>query len=235
MHLARLLARATLTVALIAATPSFATDTLHTTGWLAPTPPDNFQLHRTGHAALTPGGVGGFTGTWNGASIFFWCFDLDQYFNFGHNYTEYVEETYTGPQLDEVARLFDVAYFDVIAAPNRDNSAAFQVALWNIEYDTDADVRSGTFYADHGSPLPPTGHPGAALDLANTWLGDLHKPGVSGAGWTITRLVSREHQDFIIGTYEPSKDVPEPATWALLLLATAVMAGARKVKTIRGM
>lgn len=234
IRLARPLAGFVLAVCLAASSIAFA-DTLHTTGWLAPTPPDNFQLHRTGHAALTPGGVGGFTGTWNGNPIFFWCFDLDQFFQFGHNYTEYTEETYAGPVLDDLARLFDVAYFDVITNPNRDNSAAFQLAVWNIEYDTDHDVHVGSFFADHGTPAPPAGHPADALNLATTWLSQLHDPGVSGAGWTITRLVSREHQDFIIGTYEPAKDVPEPATWALVLLAVAGVQQVRRTQRIRGM
>src|SRR5690349_11621523 len=74
--------------------------TLHTTGWMPvnanPQPPDTFTLHREApNPSHTQAGIntGGFAGTWNSASIFFWCFDLDHFFSFGQNYTDYVETT----------------------------------------------------------------------------------------------------------------------------------------------
>jgi hypothetical protein len=191
-------------------------DTLHTTGWIQP-PPDLFTLHRDGHSDIRPGGVGGFTGTWDGEEIFFWCFDLDQVFSFGQNYTDYTAAPLTGPQLDDVQRLFSIAYSQAITTPHL--SAAFQLALWNIEYDTDADAGAGVFHAYNGSA-------GSASDIAqaNIWLAALHDPGVSGAGWEITRLTSSQHQDFVIGVQTLRQRVPEPPVLALVL--TACLAGA---------
>jgi hypothetical protein len=202
-------------VLFLASAPLHA-DTLHTTGWIQP-PPDLFTLHRDGHTDIRPGGVGGFTGTWDGADIFFWCFDLDQVFSFGQNYTDYTAAPLTGPQLDEVQRLFSIAYTQAITSPHL--SAAFQLALWNIEYDSDASVSSGVFRAYNGSA-------GSAADItqANTRLADLQNPGVSGAGWEITRLTSSQHQDFVIGVQVLRQRVPEPPVIALVL--AACLAGA---------
>ena len=54
------------------------------------------MFHTTGYAAgsqqfgLSFGGspnAGGFTGTWNGNAMTFWCVELDQFFAFGQDYT----------------------------------------------------------------------------------------------------------------------------------------------------
>jgi hypothetical protein len=198
----------------VAVAPAWA-DTLHTTGWMAPSPPDNFTLHRDGSSDVRGGGVGGFTGTWNGAEIFFWCFDLDQFFHFGQNYTEYTESPYSGPDADELQRLFAVGFDDQLFH-DAHRSAALELARWNIEYDDDADVTTGAFRAFNG-----TLGSGAAAVQANAWLNEIRQPNASGAGWTITRLTSSRHQDFITGVQVPSRQVPEPSALALVLLALA--------------
>jgi hypothetical protein len=220
----RHLARAACTLFLVAA-PALATDILHTTGWMAPTPPDNFTLHRDGSADVRGGGVGGFTGTWNGEEIVFWCYDLDQFFNFNHNYSDYTRADYAGADADELRRLFAVAFDDSLFT-NQHRSAAFQLAVWNIEYDDDNDVTAGAFRAFNG-----TAGSAAAVTLANDWLNEIRQPGVSGAGWTLTRFTSRTNQDFIMGTQEPSQQVPEPPALALVLLAllAAVAMAMRRV------
>jgi hypothetical protein len=205
----------------LAAAPVHA-DTLHTTTWIAP-PPDVFTLHRDGKTDQPGIQVGGFKGTWNGVDILFWCFDLDQNFNFRTDYGDYTASTYASPQLDDIQRLFSIGFSQVFGAPHA--SAAFQLALWNIEYDGDADVASGSFRASGGSST--------AVTLANDLLGGLHDPGVSGAGWTITRFTSLRHQDFIMGVHEPSRDVPEPAAPALALVALAAAWGARSALSTR--
>jgi hypothetical protein len=209
----------------LAAAPALA-DTLHTTGWMAP-PPDNFTLHRDPNKDVRGGGVGGFTGTWNGEEIYFWCYDLDQYFNFGQNYTDYTAAVYTGPDEGELQRLFAVAFDNTLFLdPHR--SAAFQLAVWNIEYDSDNDVAAGAFRAFNG-----TANTAGAVTLANSWLEEIRKPGTSGAGWTITRFSSDRHQDFIMGIHEPSRLVPEPPALALVLLALmAAMAVAMRGRVV---
>jgi hypothetical protein len=208
-------------VLLLAAAPLHAT-TLHTDGFIK-TPADVFTLHRDGKTDIRPLGVGGFEGIWGGEDILFWCFDLDQVFNFNHNYTDYTASALTGPQLDDVQRLFSLGYAQAITDPHL--SAAFQLALWNIEYDTDLRVDSGFFRAYNGSA-------GSAGDVtqANAWLSELHD--ANGAAWTITRLSSTVHQDFVTGV-RTSRDVPEPPTAALvlaaLIMATALAGGRRMV------
>jgi hypothetical protein len=209
-------------VLLLAAAPLHAT-TLHTDGFIK-NPADVFTLHRDGITHdIRPLGVGGFEGTWGGEDILFWCFDLDQVFNFNHNYTDYSASPLTAPQLEDVQRLFSIGYAQAITDPHL--SAAFQLALWNIEYDTDLQVGTGSFRVYSGS----SGSAGAVTQ-ANTWLSELHD--ANGAGWTITRLTSTSHQDFVMGV-RTARDVPEPPTTALMLaaliMATALGAGRRRM------
>jgi hypothetical protein len=190
--------------ALCIAVPAHST-TLHTIGWLAP-PPDSFTVYRgTTHQGVP---AGGFTGTFGGQPIVFWCYDLDHFFSFGNNY-DYTAVPIVSLRLSQ---LFAEAYGSVAGNPH--NSAAFQLAVWNILYDSDSTVSSGFFHA--------TGN-ATAINQANTWLGGLKG---NGGGWAITYLHSNarpESQNFITAT-QTSLKVPEPPTWALLLLTLALVA-----------
>jgi len=215
--------------------------TLHTTGWMPvnanPQPPDTFTLHREApNPSHTQAGIntGGFAGTWNSASIFFWCFDLDHFFSFGQNYTDYVETTvaaYTGDATLEgqLRQLFEEAWPHV--QDTGDTSAAFQLAIWNLLYDSDLSVSThpAPFWADNGHA--------AAITQANTWLAGLS--GYTGAGWSIRVLQSTNgHQSFIVGDHTPRQDVPEPASLPLLVLALGalmLLQARRRIRSRGGM
>ena len=218
---------------------------LHTTGWMPvnanPQPPETFDLHRTG-PTINQNNIhtGGFAGTWDNGSgpgaIFFWCFDLDHFFQFGQSYTnDYVENTvvgYTGDApLDlQLRQLFQEAWPH--AQDNGDTSAAFQLAIWNLLYDGDTSVSThpAPFWADDAHPTTST-----AIAQANTWLTGLS--GYTGNGWSIRVLQStsqNRHQSFIIGDQLPTeRELPEPASLLLFGLALCALISIEARRRVR--
>jgi len=106
------------------------------------------------------------------------------------------------------------------------NSAAFQLALWEILYETgpvlNVDggdlVNRGVNYAKN--PNTPAG----VISQADTWLADLgsFSPDLGG----LTTYRSAEHQDQI--SYQP---VPEPSSWALIFVGLTTLAFMRPRQT----
>jgi hypothetical protein len=212
-------------------------NTLQTTGWMSvvtpPQPPETFSLHR-GATVQNNIQTGGFAGIWNTTeAIFFWCFDLDHFFNLGSTYTnDYVETTvaaYTGDAtLDlQLRQLFEEASPHV--RDNRDTSAAFQLAIWNLLYDNDLSVTTNpaSFWANNGSAT--------AIAQANTWLTGLS--GYTGNGWSIRVLQSTSHdpthQSFIVGDHPPRQDVPEPSPLLLFVLALGALMSIQARRRVR--
>jgi len=154
----------------------------------------------------------------------FFCFELGQTANGGPN-------LYTSSLLNdnELRKLYDIAYpnkaagdfwngaqtnFGVFA--NATSAAAFQVALWNIAFDTDLDLSDGSFEW--------TGAPSAVSTAAQALLDQV--AAYSGTGytnWTLYQFVSSRHQDYVSATYK----VPEPGSLALIGLSMVGLAVAR--------
>jgi hypothetical protein len=220
--IAKILKRATATCAVMGAVAMGATahaNTLDTTGWL------NGSVSMTVHqGSLTQGvSAGGFTGVWHSGTpdvatpITFWCYELTQYFNPGTSYPNYTASPLSGATL--IAELFQEAYG--AAASSRINSAAFQLAVWELEYDSGSlDVNTGAGFNATGG-----GADGIAARMqANTWLAGLGSAGT----WSITRLSNTVHQDFITGGDLPGacckRTVPEPPVLPLILVAMGAAA-----------
>lgn len=165
--------------------------------------------------AFNPVAAGGFAGTWDGDPLLFWCFELDETFGFGIPYTDYTSAPLAAsfPLLSmQVAELFQVAGGSSGATSSLLNSAAFQLALWEIRYET-----SGTFNLTGGT-FKASGDAAGALAIAqaNTWLNTL--PATST--YTITLLHSGPpgmHQDFVTDSRVPILLlVPEPSMLPLV-------------------
>ena len=199
-------------------------NTLDTTGWL------HGSLAETVHqGALTENvAAGGFTGVWHSGTtpdvltpITFWCFELAQYFSPGTSYTGYTASALVSPATTELAQLFEEAF--AFAGTSTVYSAAFQLAIWDIEYDSgNRNVNSGAgFYATGGSA-----DSALARTQANVWLA--HLDDYTGAGWAFTRLSNTRHQDFIVGNMPPAacctRELPEPPVLPLLMAAMGVLA-----------
>ena len=165
--------------------------------------------------------AGGFSTILNGGPSFeSYCIDLYQTIAFGAPpYTDYsfagLGHLFTnGNAYADLSRLFATAGL----VNNSVSEAAFQIAVWEIAYET-----TGTAYNLASGAATFAGGTAAssgALTLATTWLTTLF-----GSGPTITVMDSREHQDIVFAP------IPEPETYALFmagLAAVGFMARRRK-------
>lgn len=231
--IATMLHRATAACAVVGALAIGGTahaNTLDTTGSLAGSV--GLTVHQ---GALTQNvAAGGFTGTWHSGGtpdvlspITFWCFELTQYFSPGTSYPGYTASALGGAVASRIVQLFHEAFG--AADDSATNSAAFQLAIWEIEYESSGladvslyNVSSGTGFYATGSGVNFT----AARNQANTWLAGLDA--YSGSGLTIALLHNSEHQDFISSGLPPSacckRDVPEPPVLPLVLAAMGAAA-----------
>ncbi|HUB27290.1 MAG TPA: hypothetical protein VL992_17835, partial [Tepidisphaeraceae bacterium] len=81
----------------------------------------------------------------------------------------------TGPmgmaKADEIDELFGADYAATLLTGQvgEDNREAMQLAIWNIVYDTDTTVNSGSFYVVSGVDAN-------AISTANTWLANAANP-----------------------------------------------------------
>lgn len=154
-------------------------------------------------------GAGGFQGLWNGNTIYFWCIELTQFFSPGTHYTnQYTPSLATNTLL---SKLFTEAYGSALS--NATNSAAFQLAIWEIIYDSgDLHLNGGAFKV-----LGDNGH-SATVTIAQGWLDGL--TGAS-AGYTLYFLTAPGNQDFVTASRipVPTTKVPEPGSLALLTAA----------------
>jgi hypothetical protein len=105
--------------------------------------------------------TGAFKGTWNGTPIVFFCFELTQFFSFGPTYTDYTASNPSNPTFTLLGELFTERFAHALDSPA--NSAAFQLAVWEIRYETGSptDLRAGSFHV-----LSDNGHT-ATVDAAN--------------------------------------------------------------------
>lgn len=100
------------------------------------------------------------------------------------------------------------------AAEQNTKGAAFQLAVWNIVYDTDQTTSSGTFYAT--TQL-------AAQTQANTWLQYIHTH--DGAMANLIALKNPQGQDMITSFHMPT---PAAAGMGLSCLGLALMRRRRR-------
>jgi hypothetical protein len=149
------------------------------------------------------------------AGVIAYCIDIFQTIHFGTLYWDYTATSLaadvglTSARKAEIAQLFH-GFYDA-SLTSATNSAAFQLALWEVTYESalnplnvdGASLNKGTTYA-----TGPDG-PGTVIAIANSWLGGLGSFSTDLSGFTTYR--SGEHQD-LIGYHH----VPEPATLVML-------------------
>jgi hypothetical protein len=153
--------------------------------------------------------AGAFKGTWNGSPIIFWCVELTQTFSFGTHYTTYTPSVATNTLLSQ---LFTAAFGGALSSTQ--NSAAFQLAIWEIIYDpSDLNLSTGTFKV-----LDDKGN-GATVVTAQAFLNSVL---AASPSYSLTYLGDPNHQDFVTAN-SISLRVPEPAS--IVLIAIALIAG----------
>jgi len=150
--------------------------------------------------------AGGFATILNGSPSFVsYCVDLYQHIAFGTLYSNYTAPGTTHAFANNRAYA-DLGRLDASAGvvDTSIEEAAFQIAVWEIAYETTPGayaLGSGAASFSGGSAA------GGALGLASTWLSGLG----NDAGRSISVIESTEHQDVIFAP------VPEPSSYMLML------------------
>ncbi len=154
--------------------------------------------------------AGAFVGTFDSVPLTFWCAELTQFFSFGNSYI-YAVSLPSSAIYTRLGQLFTEA--NAVATSTTTNSAAFQLAVWNILFDVDSTVNGGSFTVtnNHGN--------GAAVTQANAWLAGL---GSYADNYDVFLLSNDSHQDFITPGHPRGFLVPEPTP--LLLIGAALVA-----------
>jgi hypothetical protein len=153
-------------------------------------------------------GAGGFATSLNGGPTFTsYCVDLYEHIGFGSTYANYTPVSGAAHAFanananTDIGRLFSAGH----ALANGTDQAAFQIAIWEIAYET-----SGSYNIATGSAQ----FSGAAAALATTWLNAL--PTTNTFNVMVLESVAADgiegHQDVVYAT--PA--VPEPTTYALM-------------------
>ena len=142
--------------------------------------------------------AGAFTGTFDGGSgpvsIIFWCIDLFKHVSYPpFSYTGYTAATFESSPLTfnatqqlNLARLFTNEFRQALL--DAQHSAAFQLAIWDILFDNDANLSTsgGTGFG----VIRQCHHDCLAQGYVNTL-------GTDTPNYPLIQLTSREHQDFI--------------------------------------
>ena len=204
-----------------------------------------YVANASGGTGFDPVSVTGYTGQggqfsgnfWRDAaaapaeSLFkFFCVDLQQYSNTGPNI--YSSALYSN---DNLRKLYDVAYpnkeagdfWNAGAATNfgvfSDDvlSAAFQVAVWEVMFDSGLSLSGGGFQW--------TGISSAVSSAASNMLALVSSyQGTNYQNWNLYKFTSNGYQDYVSATY--GTNVPEPGPLALFGIGLAGLALRRRRK-----
>ena len=146
-----------------------------------------------------------------------WCVDINHYLSLPSDYSVATvpnsAPAITATQGAAIQALFNTAYADVAITDN-DQSAGFQIALWEVRFETDAtyDLTAGAFSASSSA---------GAIGKANAYLAGLG--GTQTGNYSLSFLNSRTSQGLV--TAAP---VPLPAGGVLLMTALAGLGVSRR-------
>jgi len=209
---------AALTAGILSMTPARA-DTVQFLGYSHGSVGVNFQILGS-QATSGSTAAGGFLTKLNGLDPAFttYCVDLYQFIAFNQPPYGYVNVPASAHAFRNAGAALDLArlYSSGHVVDTAVTEAAFQLAVWEIAYET-----TGAYKLDDGDARFSGGGTDAiwALGLATDWLGHLG----SGNGYSVRVLESANNQDEVFATA-----IPEPGSFALALAALGVAGGATR-------
>lgn len=180
--------------------------------------------------------AGAFSGTFDGNPLTWWCVDLAKHVTVpGGPYNDYTAAPFQSPPLGfsagpeaDLERLFINDFGSALSSAQ--NSAAFQIAIWDILFDDDYGS-SPTSISTYGG----AGQFGLSAGNANTiaiaqgWVNAL---GSGSSQYPLVQLTSPSHQNFVTPT-TPGL-VPEPSAISLLGAGLIAMMLAIRRRETRG-
>ncbi len=194
---------------------------------------EGVTINYNGANSGTTAGV--FTGTFDidgpGGSapvnVLYWCVDIIKHVSVPFSYTGYTAAAFQSPPLGfsagrqlDLARLFANNFGTALS--DAQHSAAFQLAIWDVLFDNDANLST---YGGAGQFGLSAGN-AATIALAQGYVTNL---GGGNPQLVAVQFTSREHQDFI--TPGTPFLVPEPSPLPLLGAGLAVMLFAMRRRT----
>ncbi|HKX43724.1 MAG TPA: PEP-CTERM sorting domain-containing protein [Burkholderiaceae bacterium] len=186
----------------------------------------NFAL--SGSNAPTSGyaGAGGFLASLNGgASFVSYCVDLYQSISFGGSgYNDYSRVNGSAHAFANAHASADIGklYSEHNVVNDSVSQAAFQIAVWEIAYET-----SGTYNLGNGAATfsGGTAASSGALALASSWLGAL---GNTANTYSLSVFESPTHQDQVYAA-----PIPEPSTYAMMAAGLVGMGFIARRRSLR--
>ncbi len=238
----KLLSAAALALVAVAAQPALATSTIKFTGFELGSV--DMQLAATPAISITHANAGAYNtrisndgGVTYGSTFESFCIDVWQSLSFNTPYTLGPSSTYgyqaslvgvntatgtiTQATVNNLSRLYAEAHApgsvltDASTTNDKIGSAALQMAIWEITYDTDKPSYNLTT-GDFRSLSNTTADAIATVNLANSWLNNL--AAYSPNRYSISGYLSGSRQDVIVFTA-----VPEPGTYALMLAGLGML------------